>query len=148
MAGGTSGDDDEAMISAINVTPLVDVVLVLLIILMVTAQYLVSKSIPMELPQAENADENLTENRQLVVSIDADGQLYLDGEAIDAGPLRREVRSYAQSLQGTGEPPRAIIAADGAVAHRQVVQIIDLLRGESVSRFAIQVNPEDLETEE
>lgn len=46
MAGGTSGGgDDEDMITAINVTPLVDVVLVLLIILMVTANYLVSKSI-------------------------------------------------------------------------------------------------------
>ena len=51
MAGGANTDDDE-VISAINVTPLVDIVLVLLIVLMVTSSYLVNKSINVELPKA------------------------------------------------------------------------------------------------
>src|SRR6185369_6415943 len=57
MACGANGGDDDEMITAINVTPLVDVVLVLLIILMVTASYIVSKSIPMDLPNAASAGD-------------------------------------------------------------------------------------------
>ena len=56
MAGGAIGGDDDGMITDINVTPLVDVVLVLLIILMVTATAIVSKAIHVELPQAATGE--------------------------------------------------------------------------------------------
>lgn len=137
MAGGAQEDDD--IITAINVTPLVDVVLVLLIILMVTASYIVSKAIPMDLP---NADTGETTPQQLSISIDREGMLYLDAEQVDRAELRRRVRSYAEG----NENARAIIAADGGIAHRQVVQIIDLLRSENIKKFAFNVNPSDLET--
>jgi biopolymer transport protein ExbD len=139
MGGGAQGDDDE-LITAINVTPLVDVVLVLLIILMVTASYIVSKSIPLDLPEGQTGENTTEDNRTLTISIDAEGQLFLDAEPIDRDALRSAVRQYREE----SENPRAVIAADGAVPHRSVVQVIDLLRGERVSRFAISVNPEDL----
>ena len=66
MGGGAQKDDDE-MITAINVTPLVDVVLVLLIILMVTASYIASRSIPMDLPTADTGGG--TPPRTLAISI-------------------------------------------------------------------------------
>ena len=79
MAGGASGDDDE-LITQINVTPLVDVVLVLLIILMVTATAIVSKTIPMELPTAATGEGTPT---TMAVSVEADGSLYLDRNPVD-----------------------------------------------------------------
>jgi biopolymer transport protein ExbD len=141
MAGGAQKDDDD-MITAINVTPLVDVVLVLLIILMVTASYIVSKSIPMDLPNAASGEG--TPPRALAISLDRDGNLYLDAEPITEDALRVHVREYVGQVSEADA--RATIAADGSVTHGHVVRIMDLLRREHISHFAINVRPEDLST--
>ncbi len=142
MAGGAmGGGDDDDLITAINVTPLVDVVLVLLIILMVTATAIVSKTIPMELPTAQTPEDTPTTPTTFAISIDADGSLYLDREPVTAEALRERVRAARE-----GDPEvRAIIAADGRIQHAEVVRIIDLLRQERVTKFAINVRPGDLE---
>ena len=134
MAATTRNDDE--MITGINVTPLVDVVLVLLIILMVTASYIVSKAIPMELP---NAGSGEMASSVLAISVDREGVLYLDGERISERELER-----AAGRAGQRPDARAIIAADGSVPHRRVVRVIDLLRKSGVAKFAINVNPEEL----
>ncbi len=138
MGGGSGGGDDE-LITAINVTPLVDVVLVLLIILMVTATAIVSKTIPMELPEAAGPTDSVPTT--MAVSIDADGKLYLDAEEVDEDGLRRRIRAAREA----DEDLRAVIAAAGRINHARVVQVIDLLRQERVTKFAINVRPSDLE---
>jgi len=135
MASATASDDE--MITGINVTPLVDVVLVLLVILMVTASYVVSRSVPLELPRAATADAIPS---TLVVSVGKEGELFLDGAAIDPVGLRARVRQAHDADPET----RAVIAADGRARHAQVVKVIDLLRQENVTKFAINVEPEDL----
>ena len=137
MAGGQL-DEDHGVIHDINVTPLVDVVLVLLIILMVTATAIVSRTIPMELPQATTGEQTPT---TLAVSIDRDARLFLDAQEVSVDQLRVLVR---QARQGN-EELRAVIAADGRVPHAEVVRVIDLLRQEQVTKFAINVRPEDLQ---
>jgi biopolymer transport protein ExbD len=139
MAGGAGQNDDET-ISSINVTPLVDVVLVLLIILMVTAQYVADKdSIPMELPKGATGESGIPST--LSVSIDQDGRFYLDAQQVTLEQMRSRVRSAYQKDKET----RAVIAADGRVSHSEVVKVIDLLRQEKVTKFAINVRPEDLQ---
>jgi biopolymer transport protein ExbD len=135
MAASIAGDDE--LITGINVTPLVDVVLVLLVIMMVTASYVVSRSIPVELPRGATAESVPT---TLSVSIAQDGALFVDGAATDRQALRLRIR---QAFAGDPET-RAVIAADGRARHAQVVQVIDLLRQEHVTKFAINVEPEDL----
>ena len=138
MAGG-SNDSDEDVIAGINVTPLVDVVLVLLIILMVTAQYAAEKdAIPMDLPKAASGDTAVPST--LSVSIDKDGKFFLNAEQLDLEQLRGRIRAAYTKDNDT----RAVIAADGRVSHAEVVKIIDLLRQEKVTKFAINVRPEDL----
>lgn len=139
--GGNQGGDDE-LITSINVTPLVDVVLVLLVILMVTASYIVSRSIPMELPQAEG-DASQPQPRQLSVSVDEAGQLYIDAERVPDDRFRTEIRRYVESLPSRDES-RAVIAADGRIQHSRFVYVLDALRREGVTRYAINVRPEDL----
>lgn len=122
-------------ITGINVTPLVDVVLVLLIILMVTAGYIVARTIPVDLPKSATGEAT---NLTLAITIDAGGKTYLDAEHMDSTVLRDRIRSAKQR-----DPEmRAVIAADGATPHREVVSIIDLLRLEGISRFAINVQPQ------
>lgn len=140
--GASSGGDDEEIITAINVTPLVDIVLVLLIILMVTASYIVSKSIPMDLPNANTGDESPP--RTLTVSIDQEGQLYIDAEPVSW----EELRSNARSFSASESEARAVIAADRRVSHGEFIRIVDILRDEGIMRYAINVNPQDLERQE
>ena len=135
MAAAANDTDD--IITGINVTPLVDITLVLLVILMVTASYVASKTIPLELPKGATAETTPT---TLSVSIDKDGKTFLDAVPIDDASLRARIR-----VAHTADPEtRAVIAADGRTTHAHVVHVIDLLRREDVTKFAINVEPEDL----
>ncbi len=135
MAGGAKFDDEE-IISDINVTPFVDVALVLLIIFMVTATYIVAQSIPVDLPEAGTGEDVVT---TFAITVTADGQLYLDGEKKDEAGVRVKIRK-ARELN---EDIRVVIAADKAVTHGRVVGIIDLVRKEGVAKFAINIDAEE-----
>ncbi len=135
MAGGAKFDDEE-IISDINVTPFVDVALVLLIIFMVTATYIVAQSIPVDLPEAGTGEDVVT---TFAITVTADGQLYLDGEKKDAAGVRVKIRK-ARELN---KDVRVVIAADKAVTHGRVVGIIDLVRKEGVAKFAINIDAEE-----
>jgi len=137
VAGGALGGDDEEIISNINVTPLVDVVLVLLIVLMVTATAIVSKAISVELPQAATGEQAPAD---LAVSVDEDGTLYFNETEVEEAQLREEIRR----VKAANPEVRAVIAADGRLAHASVVRVIDVLRQEGVTKFAINVRPQDL----
>lgn len=132
-----SSSADES-ITGINVTPLVDVVLVLLVVLMVTATYLASRSIPLDLPSGKTGEAT---SAPLTVSLTRAGALYVDGSPSSEAQLREKLVHARQR-----DPElRAVIAADGAVPHRRVIGIIDLLRQEQVVRFAINVDADDLQ---
>jgi len=130
-------DDSDEMITTINVTPLVDVALVLLVILMVTATYIAARAIVVDLPRAETGEGTST---TLAISIDASGGLWLDGRRIEQRALRARIRAVRRTRPGA----RALIAADGAARHRSVVSVIDLLRTEGINEFAINVQPSEL----
>jgi biopolymer transport protein ExbD len=134
-AHGTDSSDE--MISGINVTPLVDVVLVLLVVLMVTASYLASHAIPVDLPKGATGEATTS---TLSVSVTRAGDILLDGVRVDD----RDFRARVHQMHSTDSEARAVIAADGACAHRDVVHVIDLLRREQVTRFALNVDPEIL----
>jgi biopolymer transport protein ExbD len=142
MAGGARDGDDEEMITAINVTPLVDVVLVLLIILMVTATAMVkNETIPVELPQADTGQTERQEPTTMPVSITADGAIFLAEEELTL----EELRARAEAAHEQDAETRAILHADGRVPHAQVVRVIDALRQAQVTKFAINVKPSELE---
>jgi biopolymer transport protein ExbD len=128
------GAHESEVIASINVTPLVDVVLVLLVVLMVTAGYIVARSIPVDLPKAATGERATT---TLSISIDVGGALYLDAVRLDEADLRERIRQERTFDLDV----RAILAADGNLPHRAVVHVIDLLRQEGVSHFAINVQP-------
>ncbi len=125
-------------ITAINVTPLVDVVLVLLIILMVTAGYIVKQAIPVDLPKGATGEPT---HLTLAITIESDGDLFLDAEKVKLETLRSRI----QEAHARDPDVRVVIAADGATRHQRVVGVIDLLRREGISKFAINVQPEDVQ---
>lgn len=142
MAGGTQGgDNDDEMITAINVTPLVDVVLVLLIVLMVTANYLVSKSIQLELPSAVDPAATPPEVRQINVQIDASGALFIDAVPADDATLAARARDLVAEA---GESASATITADTHAEHGAVIRVMSILNHEHLTRFSFNVSPEAL----
>lgn len=134
-AAAQRGADEE--IVGINVTPLVDVVLVLLVVLMVTAGYIASKAIPVDLPKAATGE---TVPQTLALSIDQEGALYLDGKKLPPETIQAKVGAAKRANPSL----RAVIAADGRARHHHVVRLIDLLRKEHVTEFALDVRPEDV----
>jgi biopolymer transport protein TolR len=130
-AGLQEGGDEE--ITSINVTPLVDVVLVLLIIFMVTANFIVRETMEVDLPRAANAGE--TVQGLVAVVMDRQGRLYLDGVEVSEEELRARV---AESLKRDPET-RAILSADQALPYGAVMHLIDVVKGEGVSRFALNI---------
>jgi len=132
MAGGAADNDDEG-ITGINVTPLVDITLVLLIIFMVTASYIVKETIEVELPRAAHGGE--TVQKTFAVLVTRDGKTFLNGVPVDDGALIAEV----QRARSAGEDLQAIVGADKNATHGAVTHLLDVLKGAGVTKFAIQI---------
>ena len=123
-----SSDDEE--IVGINVTPLVDITLVLLIVFMVTAKLVMAQALPLDLPKAASAGEVQS---VFAVVIDANGRMTVDGRALeDDAVFRRAVRT---TQRNTSEL-RAVISASERVSHGRVMHALDLLREEGVVKIA------------
>ena len=134
MAGGAS-DSDEG-ITAINVTPLVDVTLVLLIIFMVTTKIVMNQTVPLDLPKASTG----TSDVQVVFSIimAADGRAFVDTKPI---PNDDAILQLAREAATSHPDLRVVIKADAAVTHGRVIHVLDLLKQAKVSKIAFGVTP-------
>jgi biopolymer transport protein ExbD len=132
MAGGASDQEDES-ITGINVTPLVDITLVLLIIFMVTASYIVKETIEVELPRAAHGGETL--QKTFAVLVTKDGRTFLNGVQVDDAGLESAVRD----AKAKGEEVQAIVGADKNATHGAVTHLLDVLKGAGVVKFAIQI---------
>ena len=141
MAGGAgsgSFDDDEGgggSISEINVTPLVDITLVLLIIMMVAAPLIANNpSIKVELPKASTGDE--TQKSTIALTLKKDGVLYYGDAQVDEDEAKRRIDAEYQR----NHEVQAIIAADKGVPYGNVMHLIDVLRALGVTRYALNID--------
>lgn len=130
MAASSDASDD--VFSQINVTPLVDVMLVLLVVMMVTASTVVAQSLDVKLPDGATGR---SQSPPLIFVVHADGEVRRDGAVVDDQQLRQLARQRVAS----GGAASALIAADGDVAHRHVVHVMDVLRSEQLTQLAIGV---------
>ena len=133
MAGnfGSSNADDE-VISGINITPMVDVVLVLLIIFMITAPTIFHSTIQVELPRASTGVS--AQKSPFQIAINREGNLFLDGAPIDLPALEDKLKKSGDLSEQT-----AIIQADTHSEHGTVVHVMDTLRKNGLTRFALEV---------
>jgi biopolymer transport protein ExbD len=127
MAGSAKFDDDE--ISGINVTPLVDVVLVLLVIFMITAPTLYQNALNVQLPQAKTGEEQQKSIMQ--IGIDHAGTIMMDGKSYTVEQLVDYVK--------VNHPISAILLADRKVEHGKVITVIDTLKSQGIQKFSFGV---------
>jgi biopolymer transport protein ExbD len=133
MAGVTGGRSGRGGIVGINVTPMVDVVLVLLIIMMVSATYIVSQSLKVELPKTASSDD--TVSKTYVVTVTKEGSYYYNDKPIARDGLAKEFRSALAATKDVN----LVITADEDAHHGKVVGVIDLAKVEGITKFAINV---------
>lgn len=136
MAGGAKSDG--GLISDINVTPLVDIMLCLLVIFMVTTSYVVADSIKMDLPEASTGGGTEPSTVMIAFTVDTETgarQLYLNGEKSDEPTLRAHIRGLKEDKKEV----QAVIAADKIASHGEVIHIIDLVKQEGILKFALNI---------
>jgi biopolymer transport protein ExbD len=136
MAGGAFSSDSD-VISEINVTPLVDVVLVLLVIFMVTAPVIYQSAIKVQLPQARSGEQT-SQQSPLNFAIDREGAVTWGTEKVDWAQLGPRLEAL---VKATADPTTltALISADQATPHGAVVRLMDALRLNGLTRFALNV---------
>lgn len=132
MAGKFDLDDEG--INEINITPFVDVVLVLLVIFMVTAPVMLKESLKVNLPKTLTSDIT-TKATTIGVAITKEGQIVLSGRLLSEEGLVDELRNISNSAPETN----FLISADTDSRHGDVVKFIDLLKRNNLNRFALQV---------
>lgn len=117
----------------INIIPLVDVVLVLLIIFMATTAFVKESGLNMKLPQAKSSEVVPQENRDLNVALARDGGLFLDGQPITESVLESTMKTRAARQPDT----HVVIKGDENIEYKRVVRIMDMAKQSGLPKVAL-----------
>lgn len=136
MAFGSGLDDDDNVMSEINMTPLVDVMLVLLIIFILTVPVL-THAVKIDLPQADNTPNDI-KPRTIALTVTADAQIHWDDEVIDSTGLEMRLQAVAAE-----EPqPEIHLRGDKAVAYEYVIKVMAAAQRAGVQKLGFVTEPE------
>ncbi|MCO4746539.1 MAG: biopolymer transporter ExbD [Proteobacteria bacterium] len=135
---GAKFSDDNDVIADINITPFVDIILVVLIIFMVTASTIVETSIKVNLPDAATGEA--TESTSLGLTLLEDGGLMLDGVRLSS----EELGDALEKAKAESEEVVCLIAADRLVAHGRVIWLMDLVKSKGITKFALNINKAEM----
>jgi len=120
----------------VDLTPMIDVVFLMLIFFMVSTSFTANNSIKLDLPQSKAQAAN-KEEKQVVISIKADGQLYVQDERIKDADLRRRILNISK-----GDPNmRVVIRADADARHKRLVYTLDTIRELGMGKVGIATVP-------
>ena len=133
MAGTMAGAGRAKTIAAINVTPLVDVCLVLLVILMVASTYIVAQTLKVSLPRAKMSDG--TAEKPNTVQLFKSGELRWNEQPV----TEQDLEGRMKEAVAADSEISVVISADKDAAHGQVVHVMDLAKLAGVTKFAINI---------
>lgn len=131
MRDSRGGDDS---ITEINVIPLVDIILVVLIIFMVAAPLAMQPKIDISLPKASNAKDD-KEKSPLRVVLGKEGELYIGNRAVTLEALAEESKKFAEANPETA----ALLVADKQVTLEIITEVVDAIRGGGVKKVAFSI---------
>ena len=118
---------------SINITPLIDVLFLLLTFFLVTTTFIEQSALKVELPKMSHADK-VQQERRFVLEVAPDGRMRYDGEPMDQETLRARLLGSADEINSGGG---VMLRADQLVSHGEVVAILDLIKEAGVRRFVI-----------
>ncbi|MFD1555727.1 ExbD/TolR family protein [Paraburkholderia silviterrae] len=130
-----ASDDDDGLMNEINMTPLVDVMLVLLIVFMVTIP-VIRHAVKIDLPHASSQKED-TKPAQINISIEADGTVLWDGAAVSDDALKTKIAAAAQQQP----QPELHLNADRKVAYEKVAQVMSAAQSGGLTKLGFVTDP-------
>ena len=134
MSGAALSEGDE-IVATINVTPLVDITLVLLIVFMVSTTLIENPVVPVDLPTAENTIKGPPKSISLIV--DVENKLYLDGSEQSIDQVRKILESEVRKDPET----KLVLGGDGKVKYQNVMTLIDLSKKLGIRDLMLNVQP-------
>lgn len=135
MAGkGFDPNDTGESFNEINITPFVDVVLVLLVIFMVTTPIMIKEGLKVSLPKTLTS-ESINKSVSVGIAVSKEGQIFLDGALLSSDALQEKL----VEIYKTAPETQFLISADTNALHGDVVKVIDLLKKNNLNSFALQV---------
>ena len=123
-------DDDDKEISEINMTPFVDIILVVLIIFMATATFIVERKIPLDLPEAETG-ESTKDSETIEVVINEDGNIMLNNKKVSIKELENKIKTFSKNRV-------VLIRSDKDTKFQYVVSVIDIFRKAGFEKYAVE----------
>ncbi len=145
MAGQTQGNGDDEPITGINVTPLVDVALVLLIIFIVTASSMLRTTVPMKLPKSQTAEQSTA--GLLTIAVTKKGEIFINAKPATVDGIGAAVAEARGRLKPGDPALTAFVSADVGAQYGQFAEVVDRLRLEGVYDIAMDTQPVDLEAQ-
>ncbi len=125
----------QRVMGEINITPLTDVMMVLLVIFMVTTPLIMKAGVDINLPKAHAKPETLAIN--VIVSLTADGKLLVDGEPVGLGGLGAKLQERFQA----GAPRDITVSADERVPYGDAVRVLDIARQAGAAKLVLAAEP-------
>jgi biopolymer transport protein ExbD len=143
MSGASWGGGDDELIGGVNVTPIVDVCLTLLVVFIVTASQVVNRSMPVNLPKAASAESSPPSI--INIAIARNGEVFINGAAATLKDVGREVEAARARATAAGAGPDAklagFVSADVDAPYGKFAEAVDQLRLAGVSDIALDTQP-------
>lgn len=128
-------DVEEDAITGINVTPLVDITLVLLIIFMVTARFISEPSLGVNLPKASASASTKQEDNRVYLTLNTQRKIFLNNSPVNEQELAGKIQQLLKEKPGLS----LVLRADKDVSHGDVMRVLDIVREQGVTQFGIAV---------
>ena len=139
---GTGGIAEDEPMAEMNMIPLIDIALTLVIILMVTTVFIKNPGVSLRLPETATREGAPESQKDVVVSLSAGGHLYLDGQKTTAEQLGARLRNTAR----VNPAARVLVKGDRQVAYAHVMAVMDLVRQAGLTRVVLPTEPKDVAT--
>ena len=140
MAHGVLSESDEPM-AEMNMIPLIDIALVLLIILMVTTAFIKHPGVALKLPETATREGAPETNKDLTINVTADGKLYLDGKE----QSNENVQAHLRGIAATNKEARILVKGDRDVQYAKVMEVMDMVRQAGLTRVVLPTDPKRTE---
>lgn len=133
MAMNPQNNNDEQIVSDINMTPLIDIMLVLIIIFMVTSQISNDSGLEIDLPKMGKGQSIKSEQKQVILSLDKGGMVALNGKAVDREQLKIAI---SEALKASGTTT-VIFEGDQKTQLGEAISLMDLAKEAGAENFAV-----------
>ena len=137
---GVHYDEDRPM-AEMNMIPLIDIALTLVIILMVTTVFIKNPGVSLKLPETVTREGAPEGPKDLTISVDRDGSMYLDGQQ----QTRQEIQSRLKAVAAANKQARVLVKGDRSVVYEKVMEVMDLVRQAGLTRVVLPTDPKPIQ---